>query len=141
MFHIAERAESGVDQAVGVVACVEGGPKALFVLVYWALASNGVADLMIIAALGHNAARQRHRARGEDGEDFDDEKFIDRVAAGVACKASVKAHDVLSKEEMIDLLEQLKKTKNPFACAHGRPTIISYSFYELEKMFKRIKDC
>ena len=74
-------------------------------------------------------------------EDFDDEKFIDRVAAGVACKASVKAHDVLSKEEMIDLLEQLRKTKNPFACAHGRPTIISYSFYELEKMFKRIKDC
>ena len=74
-------------------------------------------------------------------EDFNDEKFIDRVAAGVACKASVKAHDVLSQDEMIDLLEQLRNTKNPFACAHGRPTIISYSFYELEKMFKRIKDC
>ena len=74
-------------------------------------------------------------------EDFNDEKFIDRVAAGVACKASVKAHDVLSLDEMTDLLEQLRNTKNPFACAHGRPTIISYSFYELEKMFKRIKDC
>jgi DNA mismatch repair protein MutL len=74
-------------------------------------------------------------------EDFNDEKFIDRVAAGVACKASVKAHDVLSLDEMIDLLEKLRYTKNPFACAHGRPTIISYSFYELEKMFKRIKDC
>ena len=74
-------------------------------------------------------------------EDFSDEKFIDRVAAGVACKASVKAHDVLSHEEMVDLLEQIRHTKNPFACAHGRPTIISYSFYELEKMFKRIKDC
>ena len=74
-------------------------------------------------------------------EDFDDKKFIDRVAAGVACKASVRAHDVLSHDDMIDLLEQLRKTKNPFACAHGRPTIISYSFYELEKMFKRIKDC
>lgn len=74
-------------------------------------------------------------------EDFSDEKFIDRIAAGVACKASVKAHDVLSHEEMVDLLEQIRHTKNPFACAHGRPTIISYSFYELEKMFKRIKDC
>jgi len=74
-------------------------------------------------------------------EDFSDEKFIDRIAAGVACKASVKAHDVLSHEEMVDLLEQIRHTKNPFACAHGRPTIISYSYYELEKMFKRIKDC
>ena len=74
-------------------------------------------------------------------EDFSDEKFIDRIAAGVACKASVKAHDVLSHDEMVDLLEQIRHTKNPFACAHGRPTIISYSYYELEKMFKRIKDC
>ena len=73
-------------------------------------------------------------------EDFNTEKFIDRVAAGVACKASVRAHEVISLSDMEDLLERLRYTKNPFNCAHGRPTIISYSFYELEKMFKRVQD-
>ncbi len=73
-------------------------------------------------------------------EDFDNEKFIDRVAAGVACKASIRAHDVISKEDMEDLLERIRTVKNPFTCPHGRPTIISYSFYEMEKMFKRVKD-
>ncbi len=71
-------------------------------------------------------------------EAFDKEKFIDRVAAGVACKASIKANQVISIEEMQDLLNKLRYTKNPFNCAHGRPTIISYSSYELDKMFKRI---
>lgn len=73
-------------------------------------------------------------------EDFDHEKFIDRVAAGVACKASVRAHEVISLTDMEDLLERLRYTKNPFNCAHGRPTIISYSNYELAKMFKRVQD-
>ena len=73
-------------------------------------------------------------------EDFDSEKFIDRVAAGVACKASIRAHDVISHDDMVDLLERIRTVKNPFTCPHGRPTIISYSFYEIEKMFKRVKD-
>ena len=73
-------------------------------------------------------------------ENFDNEKFIDRVAAGVACKASIRAHEVISLDDMTDLLERLRHVKNPFTCAHGRPTIISYSYYELEKMFKRVKD-
>ncbi|MBR1385394.1 MAG: DNA mismatch repair endonuclease MutL [Bacilli bacterium] len=73
-------------------------------------------------------------------EDFSSEKFIDRIAAGVACKASVRAHEVISLTDMEDLLERLRHVKNPFTCAHGRPTIISYSYYELEKMFKRIQD-
>ena len=73
-------------------------------------------------------------------EDFSSEKFIDRIAAGVACKASVRAHEVISLQEMEDLLDRLRQAKNPFNCAHGRPTIISYSNYELAKMFKRIQD-
>ena len=73
-----------------------------------------------------------------NSEDFNSEKFIDRIAAGVACKASIKAHDPISLTDMEDLLDRLRKCKNPFNCAHGRPTIISYSYYELEKMFKRV---
>lgn len=75
-----------------------------------------------------------------NSEDFSSEKFIDRVAAGVACKASIRAHEVISLTDMEDLLEKLRYAKNPFNCAHGRPTIISYSNYELQKMFKRIQD-
>ena len=73
-----------------------------------------------------------------NSESFDKAKFIDRVAAGIACKASIKAGEVISIDDMIDLIEQLRKTRNPFNCAHGRPTIISYSSYELDKMFKRV---
>ena len=73
-----------------------------------------------------------------DNEKFDYEKFIWRVAATLACKHSIRAHDVISKKDMEDLLEQIRYTKNPFTCPHGRPTIITYSTYELEKMFKRV---
>lgn len=73
-------------------------------------------------------------------EDFSQEKFIDRVAAGVACKASVRAHEVISLTDMEELLDKLRYAKNPFNCAHGRPSIISYSNYELAKMFKRVMD-
>ena len=73
-------------------------------------------------------------------ENFDKEKYIDRIAASVACKMSIKAHDHLELDEMEKLLDELGKCENPFNCAHGRPTIISYSKYELERMFKRILD-
>ena len=73
-----------------------------------------------------------------DTEKFDYEKFIWRTAATLACKHSIRAHDVISKKDMEDLLEQIRYTNNPFTCPHGRPTIITYSTYELEKMFKRV---
>ena len=73
-----------------------------------------------------------------DKEKFEKDKFIDRVAASVACKASIKAGDHITIEEINKLFDDLAKTNNPFNCAHGRPTIISYSNYELDKMFKRV---
>ena len=48
-----------------------------------------------------------------------------------------RVRDVKSKEELEQLLIDLKKCKNPFNCPHGRPTIVFYSNYDLEKMFKR----
>ncbi len=70
-------------------------------------------------------------------EDFDYAKFIDHTAATMACKMSIKANDVISLEDMEYLLETLRKCDNPFTCPHGRPTIITYTKYELEKLFKR----
>lgn len=70
-------------------------------------------------------------------ESFDMEHFVHRVAATVACKASIKANDHITKEDMEVLLERLRNCANPFTCPHGRPTIITYSKYDLEKLFKR----
>ncbi len=72
-----------------------------------------------------------------ENESFDTSKFIDKVAATVACKMSIKGNSHITKEDMEILLDNLRKTNNPFTCPHGRPTIITYSTYELEKLFKR----
>ncbi len=70
--------------------------------------------------------------------DFDLERFNDSISAMMACKASIKANEPISIEEAKSLIEQLKKCENPFNCAHGRPSIIHYPKYELDKLFKRI---
>lgn len=69
---------------------------------------------------------------------FSLEKFNDRVAMTMACKMSIKANDNLSNEEMEELISDLRKCNNPYTCPHGRPTIINFTKYELEKMFKRV---
>ena len=70
--------------------------------------------------------------------DFDKVKFNDRVAARLACKASVKANTSITYEEQEALINNLFACKFPYTCPHGRPTIIKYPIYELEKLFKRV---
>ena len=69
---------------------------------------------------------------------FDLERFNDSISAMMACKASVKANTDLSMEEMQKIIDDLETCKNPYNCAHGRPTIIHYPIYEIEKLFKRV---
>ena len=73
-----------------------------------------------------------------EGKNFNLERFNDSISASLACHASVKANTPLSIEEMENIIEKLSKCKNPYNCAHGRPSIIHYSTYELEKLFKRV---
>ena len=73
-------------------------------------------------------------------EDFSELKFSDRVSMTMACKMSIKGNDAITLEDMEYLLNKLIKTDNPYTCPHGRPTIIKYSKYDLEKMFKRALD-
>ena len=68
---------------------------------------------------------------------FDKEKFIYKTAATMACKMSIKANDYITLESAKILLDNLRSCDNPFTCPHGRPTIITYSNYELERLFKR----
>lgn len=57
--------------------------------------------------------------------------------ATMSCKASLKAHDYLNISEMQFILDNLENCENGSCCPHGRPTIISFSKYQLEKLFKR----
>ena len=50
---------------------------------------------------------------------------------------SIKAGDVITMPDITYLINELRHTKNPFTCPHGRPTIITYTKYDLEKLFKR----
>ena len=71
-------------------------------------------------------------------EKFDRVKFNDRLAMTLACKMSVKANTNISYNEQEELLKRLFKCNFPYTCPHGRPTIIKYTKYELEKLFKRV---
>ena len=57
--------------------------------------------------------------------------------ATIACKASIKANHALNETDMMNLIKNLLKCENPNTCPHGRPTMLKYSNYELEKFFKR----
>jgi len=73
----------------------------------------------------------------ENKNDFDIEKFNEKIAISLSCKNAIKANEHISQEEAKFLLKDLEKCDNPFNCPHGRPTIIFYSKLELEKLFKR----
>lgn len=70
-------------------------------------------------------------------KNFSKEKFMENIAITMSCKLSIKANQNISIEEMENLINNLRNCDNPYTCPHGRPTIISFSNYELEKLFKR----
>ncbi len=61
----------------------------------------------------------------------------EKISATVSCHAAIKAGTQLSMEQMERLVDQLSKTKNPYSCPHGRPTMISFTKTKLDSMFKR----
>ena len=71
-------------------------------------------------------------------DQFDPIKFNDHLAATLACKMSIKANMNISHEAQQELLNELIMCDNPYNCPHGRPTIIKFSIYDLERMFKRV---
>lgn len=69
---------------------------------------------------------------------FDRVKFNEQLAINLACKMSVKANTNISYTEMEELVCKLLDCEFPYTCPHGRPTILKYPKYELEKLFKRV---
>jgi DNA mismatch repair protein MutL len=73
----------------------------------------------------------------EHGEP-DDDIILDRVLTVMACHGAIRAGHRMNHEEMVHLLSQLEQTDLPTNCPHGRPISKSFTFYEIEKMFKRV---
>lgn len=54
-----------------------------------------------------------------------------------ACKAAIKAGEVLNMRQMRQLIIDLCNAEHPFTCPHGRPCMVEINSTELYKMFKR----
>lgn len=68
----------------------------------------------------------------------DIKKLREEAAIMMSCKLSIKANHYLTMYDMEQLLESLKNAQHPLTCPHGRPVIVHFSTYEVEKMFKRV---
>lgn len=65
-------------------------------------------------------------------------KVREEAAIMMSCKRSIKANHHLTLQDMERLIEDLGQAENPFTCPHGRPVLIHFTTYEIEKMFKRV---
>lgn len=65
-------------------------------------------------------------------------KLREKSSTLVSCKASIKANQKLTTEEATTLIQRLAACKQPYTCPHGRPIVVSFSSYDLEKLFKRV---
>lgn len=62
---------------------------------------------------------------------------VQEKAAGLACRAAIKAHQGLSPQEALELLKDLRSCKDPSCCPHGRPAALQMSRDQLARQFKR----
>jgi DNA mismatch repair protein MutL len=69
---------------------------------------------------------------------LDVERIRDRIAVSTACRAAIKVNTPLTLEKMQWLLDQLAQTRIPMNCPHGRPIILRFTIYEIERNFGRI---
>ena len=67
-----------------------------------------------------------------------DTRLVRERLATMACKASIKGNQRVSRGEIEELISELLTLDNPYHCPHGRPTMISFDRNDLDKMFKRI---
>lgn len=68
-----------------------------------------------------------------------DTGISEEVCKTLACRAAIKGGAVCSPRQMEELIEQLKTAENPYSCPHGRPTVITFTKGELDRMFARIQ--
>jgi DNA mismatch repair protein MutL len=69
---------------------------------------------------------------------LDLDKVRDRIAVSTACRAAIKVNMPLAPEKMQWLLDELARTRIPTNCPHGRPILLRFSLYEIERNFGRL---
>jgi DNA mismatch repair protein MutL len=74
----------------------------------------------------------------EEEETLTNDKAMDRLITLMACHGAIRAGQRMSNSEIGLLLEKLEKMDLPTNCPHGRPIFRKFSYYEIEKMFKRV---
>ena len=62
---------------------------------------------------------------------------VDLILGNIACHRSVRSGRSLNENEMNQLLREMERTPNSGQCNHGRPTSISLSLKDIEKLFNR----
>jgi len=65
------------------------------------------------------------------------EQFSKTLHADIACKAAIKAGDMLAEEQIVQLIADIKRAQNRFSCPHGRPTMWHIPLDTIKKKFKR----
>jgi DNA mismatch repair protein MutL len=68
-----------------------------------------------------------------------DTGISEKVCKTLACRAAIKGGAACNIRQMEELIEQLKTAENPYSCPHGRPTVITFTKGELDRMFARIQ--
>ena len=74
-----------------------------------------------------------------EGKVKKDTGISEKVSKTLACRAAIKGGAACTPGQMEELIEQLKAAENPYSCPHGRPTVITFTKGELDRMFARIQ--
>ncbi|MEL7060467.1 MAG: DNA mismatch repair endonuclease MutL [Acidobacteriota bacterium] len=75
-------------------------------------------------------------ATGSDAEALR-RRILDELAADMSCRAAIKIHRPMQIEEMEALVSELFEAEQPYACPHGRPTVLHLGDTEMERRFGR----
>jgi DNA mismatch repair ATPase MutL len=65
------------------------------------------------------------------------EKFQEKISKIIACRGAIKAGESLTVDQIKLLLNLLRKSKQPFTCPHGRPTVVKFSLQDINRLFGR----
>ena len=71
-------------------------------------------------------------------DEIDFAGFVDEAVTVMACHGAIRAGRKMTMEEMQRLIDQLREMNLPTNCPHGRPVVKEFTYYEIEKMFKRV---